>query len=130
MTVSLAYLFAVIILSVFQVFLAAAMKRQQDGLKWSRSNRDTDAPKYTGVAGRMIRAQANLLETLPGFIGAVLVAHVAGRENALTAWGAGIYFWARLAYIPAYAFSWVPWRSHVWTIAMVGLALVFISLAF
>jgi uncharacterized MAPEG superfamily protein len=76
MTVSLSYLLGAIILSVFQVFLAAAVKRSQDGLEWGTGNRDTDPPNYTGLAGRMVRAQANLLETLPGFIGAVLIAHV------------------------------------------------------
>lgn len=130
MTISLSYLLGAIILSVFQVFLAAAVKRSQDGLEWGTGNRDTDPPNYTGLAGRMVRAQANLLETLPGFIGAVLIAHVAGRENAATAWGAGLYFWGRLIYIPVYAFGLVPWRSIVWGVAMIGLALVVISLAF
>jgi len=130
MTVSLSYLLGAIILSVFQVFLAAAVKRSQDGLEWGTGNRDTDPPNYTGLAGRMVRAQANLLETLPGFISAVLIAHVAGRENAATAWGAGLYFWGRLIYIPVYAFGLVPWRSIVWGVAMIGLALVVISLAF
>lgn len=43
--------------------------------------------RYTGMAARLKRAQANLMETLPIFIGAVLLAWVAGRYSSLTGWG-------------------------------------------
>ena len=62
------------------------------------------------------------------FIGAVLLAHVGLRESGLTAWGAGLYFWARLLYIPSYALGLVPWRSIIWGVSAVGLLLVLISL--
>jgi len=43
-----------------KLFLTAAACRQQDGLHWASSNRDGDPPCYTGMAGRLNRAQANL----------------------------------------------------------------------
>jgi len=128
MTVALTYVVLTIILSIFQLFLAGFAKRQQDGYQWAAGNRDSGCPEYTGLAGRATRAQANLLETLPAFIGAVLIAHVSGHDTTLTAWGAALYFWGRLFYVPVYAIGLVPWRTVVWGVAMVGLAMVLISI--
>lgn len=129
MTTALTYLGWTLVLVVVQIIVSSAAKRQQDGMQWASGNRDEEPPRYTGLAARMVRAQANLFETLPIFIGAVLLAHVGGHERGLTAWGAGLYFWARLIYIPTYALGLVPWRTVIWGVAMVGLLLVLISLA-
>jgi len=129
MTTSLSYLAWTIVLAIVQIVIAAAVKRPQDGMQWASGNRDDKDPAYTGLAGRMVRAQANLYETLPLFIGAVLLAHMVGRDTSLTAWGAGLYFWARLVYIPTYGLGLVPWRTIVWAVSVVGLVLVLISLA-
>ncbi|MGI4793055.1 MAG: MAPEG family protein [Janthinobacterium lividum] len=128
MTTALIYLGWTLPLVIVQIIVASAAKRRQDGMQWASGNRDTTLSAYTGLAGRMERAQANLLETLPIFIGAVLLSHITGRDLGVAAWGAGIYFWARLLYIPTYALGLVPWRSIVWGIAMIGLVLVLISL--
>jgi len=128
MTTALSYLAWTLVLAVVQVTVASGTKRRQDGMQWAASNRDGAPPEYTGLAARMIRAQANLYEALPLFIGAVL-AHASGRDGTLTAWGAGLFFWARLAYIPAYAYGVAPLRTLCWAVAVVGLALVLISLA-
>lgn len=129
MTTSLSYLAWTLVLAVVQVAIAAAAKRPQDGVQWATGNREDKQPAYTGLAARMGRAQGNLYESLPLFIGAVLLAHMAGRDTSLTAWGAGLYFWARLIYIPTYALGLVPWRTIVWGVSVVGLVLVLISLA-
>jgi uncharacterized MAPEG superfamily protein len=129
MTTALSYLAWTLVLAVVQVTVASGAKRRQDGMQWAASNRDGASPEYTGLAARMIRAQANLYEALPLFIGAVLLAHASGRDGTLTAWGAGLFFWARLAYVPAYAYGVAPLRTLCWTVAVVGLALVLISLA-
>lgn len=128
MPIGLVWLGWTLVLAVLQLFLTAAACRQQDGLQWASSNRDGDPPRYTGMAARLKRAQANLAETLPIFIGAVLLSWVSGRYSPLTGWGAGIYFLARTLYVPAYAFGWGPVRSLIWGISMAGLILVLISL--
>ena len=128
MTTALFYLGWTLVLTIFQVILASATKRRQDGLQWAAGTRDAPAPEYRGIAARMVRAQANLYENLPVFIGAVLLAHVSGRENGLTAWGAGLFFWGRVAYIPTYAYGLVPWRTVAWAVAVIGLLLVLFSL--
>ncbi|MBX4159006.1 MAPEG family protein, partial [Lactiplantibacillus plantarum] len=71
---------------------------------------------------------ANLYETLPLFIGAVLIAHAVGADGRLTLWGTALYFWARVAYVPLYAFG-VPYvRSLVWVVSLAGLIMVLASL--
>lgn len=128
MTTSLAYLAWTLALALFQILLAAGFKRQQDTLQWAAGNRDDAAKPYTGTAARLARAQANLFETLPLFVGAVLIAHVTGRVSALSVWGAGLYFWARLLYVPAYVFGLGPVRSLIWGVSIVGLILVLVGL--
>ena len=61
---------------------------------------------------------------------AVVTAVLAHRLNALTAWGAQLYVWARLVYLPLYAFG-VPWlRSLVWAVAWVGVVLILAGLVY
>ena len=127
MTSPLAYLAWTLALALLQILVAAGFKRQQDGLEWAAGSRDTPQT-YTGTAARLARAQANLFETLPIFVGAILLAHVTGRISSMTVWGAGLYFWARLAYVPTYAFGLNPWRSIVWGVSIVGLVLVLLGL--
>jgi uncharacterized MAPEG superfamily protein len=128
MTPALNYLALTLVLAIVQVVIAAVAKRRQDGTQWAMGSRDVEHPGYTGVAARMVRAQANLYESLPIFIGAVLLVHITGHEGPLTAWGAAIFFWARLAFIPAYAYGLVPWRTLIWFAGVVGLVLVLVSL--
>jgi len=58
----------------------------------------------------------------------VLVAVATGRTNGTTLLGAQIFFWARLAYALVYLGG-IPWlRTAVWTVSIVGLALIFSQL--
>ena len=127
MTLPLTYLAWTLLLAIVQVLAAAGFKRQQDGLQWAAGNRDDQPKQYTGTAARLARAQANLFESLPIFVGAVLLAHVAARETVWTAWGAGLFFWARLAYVPVYAIGLSPLRSIVWGVALIGLIITVVS---
>ena len=103
--------------------LAAILQHRQTGVTFAVGPRD-EAFELTGMAGRMTRALRNLHETLPWFATVVLVAHVSGNENEFTLLGAHLYFWARVAYVPAYA-SGLPWiRTVVWWVAGIGIALV------
>lgn len=124
MTTELIYLSATLILAVVQIFLPAAGRTSQYGPKWNAGPRDGDMPPVKPVTARLERAQANLYETLPLFIGAVLIAHVIGVQDTLTLWGAALYFWARVVYVPLYAFG-VPYlRTVVFLVSLVGLLMV------
>ena len=128
MTVELKILVWTLVLAFVQILLFDFARTGQYGLKWNTGPRDETMPALSPVAGRLSRAQYNLYETLPLFIGAVLVAHLAGRENAITAMGAQVYFWGRVGYVPLYAFGVRMLRSIVWLVSTAGLLAIFYAL--
>jgi len=119
----------VLILAIFQIGWAASARTAELGLKWNAGARDGDAPPPGKLAGRLIRAQANLFETLPIFAAAVIMAHVAGKDGGpLTLWGTHLYLAGRLIYLPLYAFG-VPYlRTLVWLGSFVGLVMIIVAL--
>ena len=128
MTTELTYLALTLGLALVQVFLPAGARTAEFGSKWNAGPRDETPVSTRPLTGRLERAQANLFETLPLFIGAVLIAHAADRNGVLTVWGAALYFWARVAYIPLYALG-VPYiRSLVWVVSLAGLLMVLAAL--
>lgn len=125
MTWELKILAWTLVLAFVQIILFDMVRTGQYGLKWNTGARDeTDLPALSALGGRLNRAQANLFETLPLFIAAVLIAHVAGRNSDLTHWGAAIYLGARIVYLPLYAFGVKQLRSLVWLVSIVGLGMV------
>jgi uncharacterized MAPEG superfamily protein len=119
----------VLILAIMQIGWAASARTAELGIKWNAGARDGDAPPPGKLAGRLIRAQANLFETLPIFAAAVIMAHVAGKDGGpLTLWGAHLYLAGRLIYLPLYAFG-VPYlRTLVWLGSFVGLLMILAAL--
>ena len=117
-----------LILALVQIGAAGMARTAELGGKWNAGPRDGEVPPPGRLAGRLMRAQANLFETLPLFAAAVIMAHIAGKDGTLTAVGAHLYFFGRLIYLPLYAFG-VPYiRSLVWLIAAGGLLLVIAAL--
>ena len=128
MTTELTMLAWTLVLALVQVFLPVGGKTRIWGTKWNAGPRDSnpDTP-LDPMTGRLDRAQANLYETLPIFIAAVLIAHVAMRNNPTTLLGVHLYFWARLAYVPLYAIG-VPYvRSAAWAVSFLGLVMVLLA---
>ncbi|MFA4898945.1 MAG: MAPEG family protein [Brevundimonas sp.] len=130
MTTELTYLALTLILALVQIFLPAGARTAEFGSKWNAGPRDETPEAKKPLTGRLERAQANLYETLPLFIGAVLIAHVIGASSALTVWGTALYFWGRVAFVPIYALG-IPYvRSLVWIVSLAGLVMVLASLFF
>jgi uncharacterized MAPEG superfamily protein len=128
MTIELATLSFSVILGFVHIVMSSHAASQQRGYRWTASARDDAVPPLSGLAGRLERALHNYLETFPFFAAAVLTAHVMGRHGALTIWGTQLYFWARVVYLPLYAFGILLVRSLVWNIGTVGIALVLAAL--
>jgi len=123
----LALLVWAVLLTFVQMLLAVTGAIFQVGLPALAANREGLAP-CTGWAGRAGRAHHNMLENLVLFAALVLVAVATGRANGTTLLGAQIFFWARLAYALVYLAG-IPWlRTAVWTVSVVGLALIFSQL--
>ena len=117
-----------LILALVQIGAAGMARTAELGGKWNAGPRDGETPPPGKLAGRLMRAQANLFETLPIFAVAVIMAHIAGKDGQLTFVGAHLYFFGRLIYLPLYALG-VPYvRSLVWLIATGGLVTVLVAL--
>lgn len=121
MSTELTILAWTILLALVHIFLPAVFRTRETGAKHNMSARDEPGPPVGRVTARLQRAQANFLETLPLFIAAVLTAHVAGRESDQTALGAWLYFGARVAYLPLYAFGVPVVRTLVFGVSIAGL---------
>jgi len=124
MTTELTLLAWTLVLALVHIMLVANLRTAETGIQYNASARDGEAPPPRPVTARLQRAQANLFETLPLFIGAVLIAHVSGSEGDLTMWGCWMYLIARIVYIPLYAAG-IPYvRSLVWLVSLAGLVMV------
>jgi uncharacterized MAPEG superfamily protein len=81
------------------------------GMAWGLGNRNAASPALPAWAERARRAHSNMVENLAPFAAVVLIAHVAGRNNAMTALGAQLFFWGRIAHAAAYIGGLSPWRT-------------------
>lgn len=118
-----------LILAIVQIAAAAVARTLETGMKWNAGPRDGEAPPVGKLAGRLLRAQANLFETLPIFAAAVIMAHIVGKDGGpLTFWGTHLYFFARVAYVPFYAFGVTGLRTLAFIVSLVGLILVICAL--
>lgn len=101
--------------------------RAPGGVEWGLGNRDTpfDLPPW---AARAKRAHMNLVENLLPFAALVLVAHVSGKANAMTALGATIFFWSRVAHAIVYTTGIKVLRTVVFFVGAAGLVLILVQL--
>lgn len=124
MTMELTLLAWSLVLAVVQILLPSRFRNRETGIAYNVSARDNEGPPVGVITGRLQRAQKNLFETLPLFIAAVLIAHVANIHTAGTYWGAMLYVGMRVLYLPLYAFGIPVARTVVWVISMVGLLML------
>jgi uncharacterized MAPEG superfamily protein len=117
-----------VVLGLVHIVAASHAASRQRGYRWSAGARDREVAPLTGVAGRLDRALRNFSETFPLFAALVLAAQAVGRHGRLTESGAILYFTARLAYLPLYAFGVPLIRSLVWNVAALGMALLLVAL--
>lgn len=112
------------VLLFLHIFTATRFKTAQYGRKWNVGARDEALPEPNPISGRTMRAQANFLETFPIAIVALLGVVIAGKTSQWTVLGGWIWLGARVVYLPLYAAGVPVIRTVVWTIGMIGLAMV------
>ena len=126
MTPELTALTLAAILQVGQIALMAVPANLELGPGKTLSPRDADRldkPLMEQVSrrtARLHRAMTNHFEGLILFTIAVLAVTLADKSSALTAACAYTYLAARILYVPAYAFGWVPWRSLIWAVGLLA----------
>ena len=112
------------IVLLFYIIAATQSKTAQYGAKWNMGPRDAAVPDPNALTGRLMRAQANFLETYPIAIIALLGVVVANKTSATTALGGWIWLGARVVYWPLYAVGIPRIRTIVWGISIAGLVMV------
>jgi len=114
------------ILQVGQIALMAIPANLELGTAKTLSPRDADSlggpltDQVSRRTARLHRAMTNHFEGLILFSIAVLVVTLAGKTGPVTAIAAYTYLFARVLYVPAYAFGWVPWRSLIWAMGLLA----------
>ena len=132
MTPELTVLTLAALLQVIQFGLMAVPANLELGTGKTLSPRDFGKleDQVSANTARLIRALNNHFEALALFAIAAIVITLSNQSTGFTATCAWVYLAARVIYIPAYAFGWVPWRSIFWfigfgaTIAMLIAALL------
>ncbi len=107
------------LLAAVQFGHMAAFANLQLGPKRTLGPRD-EPLHLAGVVGRLHRALSDLFEALALFTAAVVVVTLAGAASGFTTACAWTFLAARILYVPAYAFGWVPWRSILFAIGLVA----------
>ena len=119
MTPELTVLVLAALLQALQIGAYAVAANLQIGPERAVGTRD-EPISLKGKAGRLQRALNNHFEGLILFTIACLAVTLSGQSSALTATLAWVYYGARILFIPAYVFGWVPWRSIIWGVGFVA----------
>ncbi|AXE63471.1 inner membrane protein [Hyphomonas polymorpha PS728] len=122
MTVELLAALIVIALGLVQVILQAIEFRRVHGVPYANTAQDAPpAEPDSLLLGRLTRALRNLHETLPFFLGVVIILALMDHSTAATRISALIFAGARVVYLPLYAMG-VPYlRGLVWTVSFAAL---------
>lgn len=112
------------LLALVHIFAASHMKTQQYGVGWNVGARDEALPPLHPIAGRLMRAQANFMETFPLVAAAILIVAVAGLSSESTRLGAWIWLGSRVLYLPIYAAGIPVVRTVVFGASIAGFILL------
>jgi uncharacterized MAPEG superfamily protein len=112
------------VLLLVNIFLAGHLKTKQYGADWNIGARDGPMPPLEAHAGRVKRAQDNLLETFPIAVVALFGVVLAGRTSGVTTAGAWIWLAARVIYLPVYWAGIRGLRTVIFLISLIGLLMV------
>lgn len=115
MTPELTALTLATLLQFVQFTLYAVPANLELGTGYTMSARDREpSTQLSDRTARLGRAFDNHFQGLLLFAIAVVVIHLSAQNSAFTAACGWVYLAARIAYVPAYAFGWRPWRSYIW----------------
>lgn len=113
------------VLTFVSIVLGAVLRNREwtmGGMKAGLSNRE-NLPEATPMGARAERAAVNTKENFILFVALALVAHAAGMGEQAT-FGATVFFWARVVYLPVYILGITYVRSAVWGVGVFGLVLM------
>lgn len=125
MTVELLSALFVVALGSVQVMLQAVVYRRVHGVSYANSAQDSPSlASDTILLGRLTRALRNLHETLPFFLGVVIILALMDVSTPVSRMSAIVFAGARLVYLPLYVFG-IPYvRGMVWGISFIALVVL------
>lgn len=121
------------LLQVVQLILMAVPANLELGVGKTLSPRDEDRlggsleSQMNVRTARLLRALNNHFEALLLFTIAVVAVIIADKSTVLTVVCSWSYLAARILYVPAYVFAWVPWRSMIWLVGVTATVLMLVS---
>lgn len=131
MPIELQYLISAVGLYLFMIIMqavSATVSRKASVSDLVGARDDLPAAGLTVFHGRTKRAQANFTESMVMFVPLCLIAVYTNDTSSLTALGAILFFYGRLAFAPLYYFG-VPWlRTLAWFVSIIGILLFFVEL--
>lgn len=127
-SVEMQMLFWSIVLGLVQLIVVTSLANIDRGFAYNLGPRDTAGPPVSQLTARLHRALKNFLETFPFFAVAVLMVIVLHRSTPLSELGAQLYFWGRVAYVPAYGAGVTFLRTAIWTASFVGLVMLLLTI--
>lgn len=116
-----------------QLILMAVPANLELGFAKTLSPRDADrsgghlASQMSTKTARLLRALNNHFEALLLFAIAAIAVTLTDKSTSLTIVCSWAYLVARILYVPAYVFAWVPWRSIIWMVGFVATVCMLLS---
>lgn len=121
-------LWASALLGIVHLVLCIAFSAASGRTSWALGARDAAGPSMGTVHARLDRAWRNYLETFPLFAALVLLATATGKHTTMMGYGAQLYFYGRVIYLPLYAFGIPVVRTLAWTIASIGIIVLLLGI--
>jgi len=119
----IAYLALAALLAAVHIACQSLLLTRALGPKYNAGPRDVWREPGT-LGGRAERALRNFLETFSVFAALSLAVTLAGKADWWSGFGAALYFWARVVYLPLYLGGVAYYRSLAWMVAGVGIAII------
>lgn len=127
MTTELACLVANALWGFLLVLLEVGGKTRAAGVAWNAGNRDA-SPAFPAWVERAGRALGNHKENFPFFATAVIVVHLVGREDKVSAVAAVVYVVARIAHALVYVAGITGLRSALFVVGAVATLAIYARL--
>ena len=121
-------LWASALLGIVHLFLYVIFGGAPGRISWALGARDATGPSLGTVGARIDRAWHNYLETFPIFAALVLLATATGKHTTMMGYGAQLYFYGRVVYLPLYAFGVPVIRTLAWAIATIGIIVLLLGI--
>ena len=124
MTPELQALAAVVALQIVFGLTTTAVVSGRTGIGYIFSSREDRVDLDTGLVGRLHRARVNCFEALIYFTPAVALVVLADASSPTTAAAAWTFVAARVGFVVCYALDLTPWRSYVWIVGIIAIAVM------